>query len=144
MLVMWLWPANLCVGGQTLAKLPILPTQHCNRLPLPTIMLSIPASRFLFKDQYIEISTNVPEDADLYGLGEVTIPTGLKLPRDNRIITLFNADTSSLVPYRNLYGSHPFLLQVNKGVLGQFCLSKTPLGCCLCQWCSCCRAAFYC
>lgn len=74
----------------------------------------------------------MPEDADLYGLGEVTIPTGLKLPRDNRIITLFNADTSSLVPYRNLYGSHPFLLQVNKGVKlvlflsqGSACLIKS-------------------
>ena len=76
-------------------------------LPLP--------HRFVFKDQYIELSTNVPEDADLYGLGEVNIPTGLRLPRDGNIITLFNADTSSLVPNVNLYGSHPFLLQVNKG-----------------------------
>lgn len=71
--------------------------------------------RFVFKDQYIELSSSVPEDADLYGLGEVNIPTGLKLPRDGRIITLFNSDTSSLVPYANLYGSHPFLLQVNRG-----------------------------
>jgi hypothetical protein len=108
-----------CAGGQTLCQVAhtAIPTLR----PSTTAdhhAPSIPASRFLFKDQYIEISTDVPEDADLYGLGEVTIPTGLKLPRDNRIITLFNADTSSLVPYRNLYGSHPFLLQVNQGVLG--------------------------
>jgi alpha-glucosidase (family GH31 glycosyl hydrolase) len=80
-----------------------------------TPLLCLLPARFLFKDQFIELSTNVPEDADLYGLGEVTIPTGLRLPRDNRIITLYNADTSALVPYHNLYGSHPFLLQVNKG-----------------------------
>jgi alpha-glucosidase (family GH31 glycosyl hydrolase) len=74
------------------------------------------ACRFLFKEQYIELSTAVPEDADLYGLGEVTLPTGLRLPRDDRIITLFNSDMSPLVPYVNLYSSHPFILQVNKGV----------------------------
>jgi len=74
-----------------------------------------PACRFLFKDQYIELSTNVPEDADLYGLGEVTLPTGLLLPRDGRIITLYNRDLPAAVPYANLYGSHPFLMQVNKG-----------------------------
>jgi alpha-D-xyloside xylohydrolase len=79
---------------------------------LPAVLLPC---RFLFKDQYIELSTAVPEDADLYGLGEVTLPTGLRLPRDNRIVTLFNSDMSPLVPYVNLYSSHPFILQVNKG-----------------------------
>ena len=64
----------------------------------------------------------MPEDADLYGLGEVTLPTGLKLPRDNRIITLFNRDLPAAVPYANLYGSHPFLLQVNKGEGQRWCL----------------------
>lgn len=70
--------------------------------------------RFVFKDQYIELSNNVPEDADLYGLGEVTLPTGLRLPRDGRTITLFNSDMANFVPDVNLYGSHPFYLQVNK------------------------------
>jgi hypothetical protein len=57
----------------------------------------------------------VPDDADLYGLGEVTLPTGLKLPRDDRVITLYNRDLPAAVPYANLYGSHPFLMQVNAG-----------------------------
>jgi alpha-glucosidase (family GH31 glycosyl hydrolase) len=82
----------------------------------PTSLLL--ACRFLFKDQYIELSTAVPEDADLYGLGEVTLPTGLRLPRDGRTITLYNRDTPVATPYANLYGSHPFFLQVNSGVCG--------------------------
>jgi alpha-glucosidase (family GH31 glycosyl hydrolase) len=75
--------------------------------------------RFLFKDQYIELSTAVPEDADLYGLGEVTLPSGLRLPRDGHIITLYNRDTPVATPYANLYGSHPFFLQVSKGAFEQ-------------------------
>jgi len=77
-----------------------------------------PACRFLFKDQYIEFTTNVPEDADLYGLGEVTLPTGLLLPRNGRTITMWARDFPCAFPDVNLYGSHPFYLQVNKGAWG--------------------------
>jgi hypothetical protein len=61
----------------------------------------------------------VPEDADLYGLGEVVLPSGLRLPRDGRIITLYNRDVPVATPYANLYGSHPFFLQINKGACGR-------------------------
>jgi alpha-glucosidase (family GH31 glycosyl hydrolase) len=71
--------------------------------------------RFIFKDQYIELTTNVPEDADLYGLGEVSLPTGLLLPRDGTVITMWARDLASAMPYVNLYGSHPFYLQINRG-----------------------------
>ncbi|WIA20582.1 hypothetical protein OEZ85_004970 [Tetradesmus obliquus] len=70
--------------------------------------------RFIFKDQYIELTTNVPEDADLYGLGEVSLPTGLLLPRDGTVITMWARDLASAMPYVNLYGSHPFYLQINR------------------------------
>jgi hypothetical protein len=75
-----------------------------------------PRHSFVFKDQYIELTTAVPEDADLYGLGETTLRSGLLLPRDGSIITLYNRDLPAAVPNANLYGSHPFVLQVNKGV----------------------------
>eukprot|EP00878_Enallax_costatus_P002700 GHUV01002888.1.p1 GENE.GHUV01002888.1~~GHUV01002888.1.p1 ORF type:complete len:873 (+),score=203.93 GHUV01002888.1:194-2812(+) len=70
--------------------------------------------RFVFKDQYIELTTNVPADADLYGIGEVSLPTGPLLPRDGTVITLWARDLASALPYANLYGSHPFYLQINK------------------------------
>jgi hypothetical protein len=74
--------------------------------------------RFLFKDQYIEFTTNIPEDADLYGLGEVTLPTGFLLPRNGKTITMWARDFPCAFPDVNLYGSHPFYLQVNKGGWG--------------------------
>jgi alpha-glucosidase len=61
----------------------------------------------------------VPEDADLYGLGEVSLPTGLLLPRDGTVITMWARDLASAMPYVNLYGSHPFYLQINKGELDE-------------------------
>lgn len=70
--------------------------------------------RFVFKDQYIELTTNIPADADLYGIGEVSLPTGPLLPRDGTVITLWARDLASALPYVNLYGTHPFYLQVNK------------------------------
>jgi alpha-glucosidase (family GH31 glycosyl hydrolase) len=74
--------------------------------------------RFIFKDQYIEFTTNIPEDADLYGLGEVTLPTGFLLPRNGKTITMWARDFPCAFPDVNLYGSHPFYLQVNKGGRG--------------------------
>jgi alpha-glucosidase (family GH31 glycosyl hydrolase) len=71
--------------------------------------------RLLFKDQYIELTTNVPADSDLYGLGEVTLPTGFLLPRDGRRITMWARDFPCAWPNFNLYGSHPFYLQLNAG-----------------------------
>lgn len=50
---------------------------------------------------------------DLYGLGEVTLPTGLLLPRDGSVITMWARDLSSANEGANLYGAHPFYLQVN-------------------------------
>ncbi|KAF8062769.1 alpha-glucosidase [Scenedesmus sp. PABB004] len=70
--------------------------------------------RFVFKDQFIELTTTVPADADLYGLGEVSLPTGMLLPRDGSVLTLWARDLASALPYANLYGSHPFYLQVAK------------------------------
>lgn len=70
---------------------------------------------FIFKDQYIELTTRLPRDADLYGIGEVSLPTGLLLPRDGTTITLWARDMPSANPYANLYGSHPFYLQLNSG-----------------------------
>jgi hypothetical protein len=78
-------------------------------------------NRFLFKDQYIEFSTSIPEDADLYGMGEVTLPTGFLLPRNGRTLTLWARDFPCAFPDVNLYGSHPFYLQVNKGEVALFC-----------------------
>ncbi|XP_012463676.1 alpha-xylosidase 1 [Gossypium raimondii] len=65
----------------------------------------------VFKDQYLEISTQLPEDASLYGLGENTQPHGIKLyPNDP--YTLYTTDVSAINLNTDLYGSHPVYMEL--------------------------------
>lgn len=65
----------------------------------------------VFKDQYLEISTKLPEDASLYGLGENTQPHGIKLyPGDP--YTLYTTDISAINLNADLYGSHPVYMDL--------------------------------
>ncbi|KAJ3673812.1 hypothetical protein LUZ60_005804 [Juncus effusus] len=66
---------------------------------------------FFFKDQYIEISTRLPETASLYGLGEHTQPDGIKL-KPKVPTTLFTTDKPALNLNTDLYGSHPVYMDL--------------------------------
>ncbi|KAL8035194.1 hypothetical protein ABFX02_12G081400 [Erythranthe guttata] len=71
-------------------------------------------SDLVFKDQYLEISTKLPEDASLYGLGENTQPHGIKL-RPNDPYTLYTTDISAINLNADLYGSHPVYMDLRNG-----------------------------
>ncbi|XP_020208340.1 alpha-xylosidase 1 [Cajanus cajan] len=72
---------------------------------------SDPFSSLVFKDQYLEISTKLPKDASLYGLGENTQPHGIKLyPNDP--YTLYTTDISAINLNADLYGSHPVYMDL--------------------------------
>ncbi|XP_044492217.1 alpha-xylosidase 1-like [Mangifera indica] len=72
---------------------------------------SDPYGEMVFKDQYIEISTKLPKDASLYGLGENTQPHGIKLyPNDP--YTLYTTDISAINVNTDLYGSHPVYMDL--------------------------------
>uniref|UniRef100_A0A5B6YHF2 Putative alpha-xylosidase 1 n=1 Tax=Davidia involucrata TaxID=16924 RepID=A0A5B6YHF2_DAVIN len=78
---------------------------------------SDPYGNLVFKDQYLEISTRLPKDASLYGLGENTQPHGIKLyPNDP--YTLYTTDASAINLNTDLYGSHPVYMDLRnvKGV----------------------------
>lgn len=78
---------------------------------------SDPFSNLVFKDQYLEISTKLPTDASLYGLGENTQPHGIKLyPNDP--YTLYTTDVSAINLNTDLYGSHPVYMDL-RNVGGQ-------------------------
>ncbi|KAJ7943172.1 Alpha-xylosidase [Quillaja saponaria] len=72
---------------------------------------SDPFGELVFKDQYLEISTKLPKDASLYGLGENTQPHGIKLyPNDP--YTLYTTDISAINLNADLYGSHPVYMDL--------------------------------
>ncbi|KAL0446891.1 UNVERIFIED_CONTAM: Alpha-xylosidase 1 [Sesamum latifolium] len=56
---------------------------------------SDPYNDLVFKDQYLELSTKLPKDASLYGLGENTQPHGIKL-YPNEPYTLYTTDISAI------------------------------------------------
>ncbi|XP_061339496.1 alpha-xylosidase 1-like isoform X2 [Gastrolobium bilobum] len=76
---------------------------------------SDPFGPLVFKDQYLEISTKLPKDASLYGLGENTQSHGIKLyPNDP--YTLYTTDISAININADLYGSHPLYMDLrNEG-----------------------------
>ena len=68
----------------------------------------------VFKDQYIEVSTQLPSTATLFGLGESTRPDGLKLKKGKNY-TLWTTDIAALFPDIDLYGAWPFYIDVREG-----------------------------
>ncbi|KAK4763860.1 hypothetical protein SAY87_013298 [Trapa incisa] len=78
---------------------------------------SDPYSSLVFKDQYLEVSTTLPKDASLYGLGENTQPHGIRLfPGDP--YTLYTTDVSAINLNTDLYGSHPVYMDL-RNVAGE-------------------------
>lgn len=76
---------------------------------------SDPYNSLVFKDQYLEISTKLPESATVYGLGENTQPKGMKLQPDEPY-TLYTTDVAAVTLNTDLYGAHPVYMDLrNEG-----------------------------
>ncbi|KAL2871834.1 putative alpha-glucosidase [Aspergillus lucknowensis] len=69
------------------------------------VLFDTSAANLIFQSQYLGLRTWLPDDANLYGLGEHT--DSLRLELDNYTRTLWNRDAYSVPPHSNLYGSHP-------------------------------------
>ncbi|KAL1929570.1 hypothetical protein VTP01DRAFT_1708 [Rhizomucor pusillus] len=63
----------------------------------------------VFEDQYLEVSTAVPDDTNIYGIGETIAP----FRRDNvqNVTTIFARDVQTPF-YANVYGAHPYYNEI--------------------------------
>lgn len=70
------------------------------------VLFSTEGSKLVYEDQFIEFESSLPENYNLYGLGETihSFRLGNNLTR-----TLYNADVGDIID-ANLYGFHPIYL----------------------------------
>ncbi|KAF1921639.1 alpha-glucosidase-like protein [Ampelomyces quisqualis] len=66
------------------------------------------AASFVFEDQYLRLRTSLPDEPNLYGIGEST--DSFQLNTTNYTRTLWNRDAYGTPPGSNLYGAHPVYL----------------------------------
>ena len=69
------------------------------------VLFSTVTHPIIFEPQYLRVKTNLPPNANLYGLGEHTDP--FRLPTHNYTRTLWARNARGIPQGSNLYGVHP-------------------------------------
>jgi alpha-glucosidase len=73
-------------------------------------------SSIIFETQYLRLRTSLPQNPNLYGLGEHT--DSLRLPTSNYVRTMWARDAGAVPQNSNLYGTHPVYYE-NRADSGQ-------------------------
>ncbi|KAG6864625.1 hypothetical protein C0991_008189 [Blastosporella zonata] len=69
------------------------------------VLFSTASHPLIFEPQYLRVKTNLPSNANIYGLGEHTQP--FRLPTENTTLTMWSRDAYGIPVGTNLYGNHP-------------------------------------
>lgn len=69
------------------------------------VLFDTSGSDLVFQTQYLNLRTALPDEPNLYGLGEHSEPLRMNTTKYTR--TIWNRDSYGLPPGGNLYGSHP-------------------------------------
>ncbi|KAK3989239.1 glycosyl hydrolases family 31-domain-containing protein [Cladorrhinum sp. PSN332] len=87
------------------------------------VLFDTSAESLVFQSQYLRLRTKLPNNPNLYGLGEHWDP--LRLKTDDYVRTLWNQDSYATPTDSNLYGSHPVYYEHRKsGSHGVFFLNS--------------------
>jgi alpha-glucosidase len=89
------------------------------------VLFDSSAASLVFQDQYLRLRTSLPQDPNLYGLGEHT--DGLRLNTTDYVRTFWNRDSYGIPRGTNLYGTHPIYFEHRgeSGTHGVFLLSSS-------------------
>lgn len=74
---------------------------------------AMPAHPLIFENQYLQLSSALPKDANIYGLGEY-ISQGFRRNPDSTLQPFFTLDAGDPVD-SNMYGYHPVYMEVREG-----------------------------
>ncbi|KAH9857437.1 alpha-glucosidase [Lenzites betulinus] len=69
------------------------------------VLFSTASHPIIFEPQYLRVKTNLPTQANIYGLGEHT--DSFRLPTHNYTRTMWSRDAYGVPNGTNLYGNHP-------------------------------------
>ncbi|KAI9279952.1 glycosyl hydrolases family 31-domain-containing protein [Umbelopsis sp. AD052] len=80
-------------------------------------LFSTKGHEFIFCDQYIELSSTLPEHPNIYGLGEVNSSFKRLISPDDKefapgTVTTFWARDDAVPQHDNVYSSHPFYMEI--------------------------------
>jgi alpha-glucosidase len=76
-------------------------------------IFSTKGSNLVFESQYWRLRTSLPDNPNLYGLGEHT--DSLRLPTSNYVRTMWARDAGAVPLRTNLYGTHPVYYEHRAG-----------------------------
>ncbi|PPQ96021.1 hypothetical protein CVT25_013883 [Psilocybe cyanescens] len=87
------------------------------------VLFSTAGNPLIFEPQYLRVKTTLPQNPNIYGLGEHTNP--FHIPTDNTTLTFWSRDAYGIATGTNLYGNQPVYFEHRTtGTHGVFLLNS--------------------